>query len=109
MELKELEAAMHAFVEAKGWYAPGSPHPQTPRSLAISLSLEAAEVLEHFQWGETAADPAALSGELADVLLYLLQIASLHGIDLEQAATGRATCARWCGRCADTAAAGSSA
>lgn len=85
MELKDLEAAMHAFVEAKGWYAPGSPHPQTPRGLAISLSLEAAEVLEHFQWGETAADPTALSGELADVLLYLLQIASLHGIDLEQA------------------------
>ena len=85
MELKDLEAAMHAFVEAKGWYAPNSPHPQTPRSLAISLALEAAEVLEHFQWGETTADATALSGELADVLLYLLQIASLHGINLEQA------------------------
>ena len=46
-------------------------------------------MLEHFQWGETAADPAALSGELADVLLYLLQIASLHGIDLEQAALAK--------------------
>ncbi|MBL8148079.1 MAG: nucleotide pyrophosphohydrolase [Anaerolineae bacterium] len=89
MELKDLEAAMHAFVEAKGWYAPGSPHPQTPRSLAISLSLEAAEVLEHFQWGETAADAGALAGELADVLLYLLQIASLHEIDLEQAALAK--------------------
>ncbi len=86
MELKDLEAAMHAFVESKGWYEPGSPHPQTPRSLAISLALEASEVLEHFQWRETADDPAELAGELADVLLYLLQIASLHGIDLEQAA-----------------------
>lgn len=85
MELKALEAAMHAFVEAKGWYAPGSPHPQTPRSLAISLALEAAEVLEHFQWTETTPDRAELAGELADVLLYLLQIASLHEIDLEQA------------------------
>jgi NTP pyrophosphatase (non-canonical NTP hydrolase) len=85
MELKDLEAAMHRFVEAKGWYAPDSLHPQTPRSLAISLALEAGEVLEHFQWRETADDPAELAGELADVLLYLLQIASLHGVDLEQA------------------------
>lgn len=85
MDVSELTAAMHAFVEAKGWYAPDSPHPQTPRSLAISLALEANEVLEHFQWTETTADTAELAGELADVLLYLLQIASLHGIDLEQA------------------------
>lgn len=85
MDLKDLEAAMHAFVEAKGWYAPDSPHPQTPRNLAISLSLEAAEVLEHFQWTDASPDRAELAGELADVLLYLLQIASLQGIDLEQA------------------------
>jgi NTP pyrophosphatase (non-canonical NTP hydrolase) len=85
MELKDLETAMHTFVDAKGWYAPDSPHPQTARSLAISLALEAGEVLEHFQWRETADDRAALAGELADVLLYLLQIASLHHIDLEQA------------------------
>ena len=85
MDLKDLEAAMHAFVEAKGWYAPDSPHPQTPRNLAISLSLEAAEVLEHFQWTDAAPDRAELAGELADVLLYLLQIAGLQGIDLERA------------------------
>ena len=85
MDLKDLEAAMHAFVESKGWYEPNSPHPQTPRSLAISLALEAGEVLEHFQWTDTTSDRGELAGELADVLLYLLQIASLHGIDLEQA------------------------
>jgi NTP pyrophosphatase (non-canonical NTP hydrolase) len=85
VDLKDLESAMHAFVEAKGWYAPDSPHPQTPRNLAISLSLEAAEVLEHFQWSDAAPDRAELAGELADVLLYLLQIASLNDIDLERA------------------------
>lgn len=85
MDIKTLEAAMHAFVEAKGWYKPNSPHPQTPKNLAISLVLEAGEVLEHFQWGEAAPDKAELAGELADVMLYLLQIASLHGIDLGQA------------------------
>jgi NTP pyrophosphatase (non-canonical NTP hydrolase) len=75
---------MHAFVAAKGWYDPGSPKAQTPRNLAASLVIEAAEVLEHYQWNE-AADPAVLAGELADVALYLLQLASLTGVDLEQA------------------------
>jgi hypothetical protein len=47
--------------------------------------LEASEVLEHFQWRDESADPEALAGELADVALYLLQLASISGIDLEQA------------------------
>jgi len=85
MDLRELTDKMNAFVTSKGWYNPGSKRPQTPRSLAISLNLEAAEVLEHFQWGETAQDPDELASELADVALYLLQLASVTGIDLEQA------------------------
>ena len=85
MELKELEARMHAFVAGKGWYAADSPKPQTPQNLAISLALEAAEVLEHFQWRDEPRDSEALAGELADVALYLLQLASVCGIDLEQA------------------------
>ena len=85
MELKELEARMHAFVRGKGWYKPDSPKSQTPKNLAASLAIEAAEVLEHFQWREETAQPEALAGELADVALYLLQLASVTGIDLEQA------------------------
>lgn len=85
MELKELEARMHAFVESKGWYAIDSPKPQTPRNLAMSLVLESAEVLEHFQWRPEARDREALAGELADVALYLLQLASISGVDLERA------------------------
>ncbi|MEY4233947.1 MAG: hypothetical protein RL635_914, partial [Chloroflexota bacterium] len=46
-------------MEAKGWNAPGSAKPQTPRNLAASLSIEAAEVLEHLQWHDTPADRAA--------------------------------------------------
>jgi NTP pyrophosphatase (non-canonical NTP hydrolase) len=84
MDIKTLTEAMHAFVESKGWYQPDSSRPQTPRNLAISLALEAGEVLELFQWGETA-EQAELAGELADVLLYLLQLASLSGVDLGQA------------------------
>lgn len=85
MELKELEARMHEFVAGKGWYDAGSPKVQSPKNLAMSLAIEAAEVLEHFQWGDETADSDALAGELADVALYLLQLASISGIDLEQA------------------------
>ena len=85
MDIQELTRIMHEFVSAKGWYEPGSIHPQTPRNLAISLSLEAAEVLEHFQWLEASPDPTELASELADVALYLIQLAHISGIDLEQA------------------------
>ena len=85
MQLKELEERMHAFVGSKGWYDIDSPKSQTPRNLAASLVIEAAEVLEHFQWRDAVHDEAALAGELADVALYLLQLASVTGIDLEQA------------------------
>lgn len=85
MDLKELTEAMHRFVGAKGWYGPDSSRPQTPRNLAASLAIESAEVLEHFQWSEDASEPKELAGELADVALYLLQLASVTGVDLEQA------------------------
>jgi NTP pyrophosphatase (non-canonical NTP hydrolase) len=85
MDIKTLEEAMHAFVESKGWYAPDSPKPQTPKNLAVSLVLEASEVLEHFQWSENPNDQAELAAELADVMLYLLQLASISDIDLGQA------------------------
>ncbi len=85
MDLRELTTAMHEFVRLQGWYVADSPKPQTLRNLAISLSLEANEVLEHFQWKEQLADPQELADELADVGLYLLQIASIAGVDLEQA------------------------
>jgi NTP pyrophosphatase (non-canonical NTP hydrolase) len=85
MDISELTNKMNEFVTAKGWYSPTSPKPQTPRNLAISLSLEANEVLEHFQWDENTKDTQELSSELADVALYLLQLASVSGIDLEKA------------------------
>jgi len=85
MDLKALTQEMHQFVKSQGWYEGNSPRPQTLRNLAISLNLEAGEVLENFQWRDEIADPQALAEELADVALYLLQIASLADIDLEQA------------------------
>ena len=84
MTIQELTDEMNRFVEAMGWYRDDSPWPQTPRNIAVCLSLEVAEVLEHFQWDEEA-DRDALAEELADVALYLLQLAYLTGVDLEQA------------------------
>lgn len=83
--LKDLTRLMLAFVESKGWFKAESSHPQTPKNIALSLVLEASEVLEHFQWGEQAENPEDLAGELADVLLYLMQLAHLHNIDLSDA------------------------
>lgn len=85
MTIEELTTLMHQFVQSKGWYESDSPKVQSPRNLATSLAIEAAEVLEHFQWRETVTNKDELAGELADVALYLLQLASVTGIDLEQA------------------------
>ncbi len=84
MTIQELTDEMNRFVEAMGWYKEDSLWQQTPRNIAISLSLEASEVLEHFQW-DGQIDNDALAEELADVTLYLLQLAYLTNIDLEQA------------------------
>ena len=85
MDIKQLTEAMHRFVRSKGWYAENTKRPQTPRNLAISLSLEASEILEHFQWSDEIKDKDELASELADVALYLLQLASISDIDLEKA------------------------
>ena len=76
---------MNRFIRSKGWYAEGSRRPQTPRNLAISLALEAAEILEHFQWSDEVKDKKELAVELADVALYLLQLGSVSEIALEKA------------------------
>lgn len=64
-----------------------------PKNLAIALSVEAAELLEHFQW-MSESDSAAITDqtrakvqeELADVLLYLIRLADKLSIDLYLAA-----------------------
>jgi NTP pyrophosphatase (non-canonical NTP hydrolase) len=85
LTIKELTKQMHALVTSKGWYESDSKRPQTPRNLAVSLSIEAAEILEHFQFTDEIKDREELGSELADVMLYLLQLASVSGIDLEDA------------------------
>jgi len=85
MDIKSLTEEMHKFVNSKGWYDANSSRIQSARNLAISLNLETAEVLELFQWSENCDNKDDLASELADVSLYLLQLASISGIDLEEA------------------------
>ena len=85
MDIKQLTEEMNRLVRSKGWSEPDSKRPQTPRIIAISHAVEAAEILEHFQFRETPKDKKELADELADVALYLLQLASVSDIDLEKA------------------------
>jgi NTP pyrophosphatase (non-canonical NTP hydrolase) len=64
----------------------------TPKNLAAALSVEAAELLEHFQWKDktqserhAAENKQAVAEEIADVAIYLLELADNLGIDLEKA------------------------
>jgi len=85
MDIKQLTDEMNRFVRSKGWFDEDSKRPQTPRNLSISLALEASEILEHFQWRDEVKDKEELASELADAALYLLELASVTGVDLEEA------------------------
>jgi NTP pyrophosphatase (non-canonical NTP hydrolase) len=82
-KLDPLRDALRAFTAARDWNTFHS-----PKNLATALSVEAAELLEVFQW-MTEADSrnldakakAAASEEIADVLMYLVMIADELGID----------------------------
>lgn len=61
-------------------------HNLPPRSLAISLSLEANELLEHFQWSDKpVGDREALASELADIIIYAFEFAQQTDIDIADA------------------------
>jgi NTP pyrophosphatase (non-canonical NTP hydrolase) len=86
---EELHNVLHRllqFRDARDWA-----QFQTPKNLAISISLEAAELLEHFQWTSEIQDIPPdkiepLSDEIADILIYLLLMANRLGIDPVKAA-----------------------
>jgi NTP pyrophosphatase (non-canonical NTP hydrolase) len=80
VEFENVMREIHEFVQANGWARSGSEKPQTPRNLAASISIEAAELLECFQWSDHA-NQADLENELADVLIYSLRFAQVLGID----------------------------
>jgi NTP pyrophosphatase (non-canonical NTP hydrolase) len=89
--LDDLAAASRRFADARGW---GPFH--TPKNLASALVVEAGELLEPFQWltdAQSLALPPAtrdhVAGEMADVLLYLVQMANVMGVDLVNACSNQ--------------------
>lgn len=73
--LEDTVARLRAFNEERDW-----DQFHSPENLAKSISIEAAELLECFQWGPPA-DDAGVREELADVLSYCLQMADRLGYD----------------------------
>ena len=86
--LTDLTTLVRSFADARDWQQFHS-----PKNLAAAMTVEAGEVLEHFQW-LTEAESESLSAEkrreveleLADVLIYLVRLADRLGIDLIAAA-----------------------
>ncbi|PIR84129.1 nucleotide pyrophosphohydrolase [Candidatus Kaiserbacteria bacterium CG10_big_fil_rev_8_21_14_0_10_51_14] len=86
--MKSLQKKVIAFRDARDWK---QFHNQ--KDMALSLALEAAEVLEHFQWKATKADidkyvkahKKEIGEELVDVLYWVLAMSHDLGVDLEKA------------------------
>ena len=74
-ELKKLTREVMAFTEERDW-----DQFHSPANLAKSIAIEAAELLECFQWNDDA-NPEAVEEELADVLNYCLQMAAKLNLD----------------------------
>jgi NTP pyrophosphatase (non-canonical NTP hydrolase) len=87
LDIERIQLQLEAFAEERDWN-----QFHAPKNLATALAVEAAELLEHFQWltseqsenldGETHSSVAA---EIADVQIYLLRLADKLGINIDQA------------------------
>lgn len=91
MTLTTLRSDLRTFVQNRDWA-----QFHTPKNLTMALSVEAAELMEHFQWltGEESAELseeklAEVGEELGDVLIYLVRLADVLEIDLLQAAQAK--------------------
>jgi NTP pyrophosphatase (non-canonical NTP hydrolase) len=87
--LAELRRAVQQFVEERDWA-----QFHTPKNLAMSIAIEAAEMMEHFQWltpdeSEQALEKPSVHAEIevefADIMIYMLSFANQANIDISQA------------------------
>lgn len=90
--LAELKEHVHQLCLRKGWGVEGV---QNPQHVAMAMTVEMSELLEHFQWlnpedvqrlqnGEDPERCAMIAEEFADVMMYGLQLARTLGIDITQ-------------------------
>ena len=91
--MEDLRSAISAFIQERDWEQFHS-----PKNLAMALSVEVAEIVEHFQW-LTEEDSknlppekmAEVREEIGDVMIYLTELADKLGIDLVEAAKAKMT------------------
>ncbi|TVP96010.1 MAG: nucleotide pyrophosphohydrolase [Acholeplasmatales bacterium] len=76
--MEKLLEKLRAFRDARDW----KPY-HTPENLAKSITIEAGELLELFQWEPEAKDVDRVKEELADILNYCLLLSDHYGFDLE--------------------------
>ena len=93
VDVSALTRALRTFADERDW---GQFH--SPKNLAMALTGEVGELVEIFQWmteeesKQAAAEPGreqAIAAELADVLFYLVRMADVLGIDLNEAAKSK--------------------
>jgi len=87
MNIDDLAARLRAFARERDWE-----QFHAPKNLAMALAVEAAELMEHFQWlteQQSAELPppaqALVAAELADIFIYTVRLADRLGVDLEPA------------------------
>jgi dCTP diphosphatase len=90
-DFQKLQKAIEKFARDRDWE-----QFHTPKNLAMAMSVEAAEVVEIFQWLTDEQSKAlskekvnALADELADTYIYLIKIAAHYGIDINRAAVDK--------------------
>ena len=88
--LQGLKKRVAGFVKERDWKQFHS-----PKNLSMSLSIEAAELMEHFQWTNTVEEAvkvlkdkrerSEVEDEVADIAIYLIDFCNLYNVDLEKA------------------------
>lgn len=88
--IQKLKKDIKKFVKERNWEQFHS-----PKNLSMSLSIEAAELMEHFQWTNTVDEAvkvlkgkrkrSEVEDEVADIAIYLIDFCNLYNVDLEKA------------------------
>ncbi|MGD8201358.1 nucleotide pyrophosphohydrolase [Ornithinimicrobium sp. W1679] len=86
MDIEEWQGRLRTFAQDREWE-----QFHTPKNLAMALSVEVSELVEIFQWLTPEESQLVMSGEcgddvadeIADVTIYLLRLADILGVDLE--------------------------
>jgi len=89
-DLTKISNNIKKFVKERDWEQFHS-----PKNLSMSISIEAAELMEHFQWTNTVEEAlkvfkdkekrSEIEDEVADIAIYLIDFCNLYGVDLEKA------------------------